>query len=69
MTFSMMTSRERRIGWSRPLAVALVVTLAIALAGCAKTRHVDAAEFVAKSNIPVGDVYLVRFVGIREGRA
>jgi hypothetical protein len=65
----MMTSPERRIGWNRPLAVVLAATLVVVLAGCAKTRHVDAAEFLEKSKVPVGDVYLVRFVGVREGRA
>ena len=65
----MMTSPERRIGWSRPLTIALAVTAVIILGGCVKTRHVDAAEFLEKSKVPVGDVHLVRFVGVREGRA
>ena len=65
----MMRSPKRRIGRSWPLAVALAVTVVLALAGCAKTRHVDPTEFLEKANTPVGDLYSVHFVGVREGRA
>ena len=65
----MMTSRQRRIGWSRPLAMALAVTIIATLAGCAKTRHVDATEFLEKANTHASALYSIHFVGVREGRA
>jgi hypothetical protein len=65
----MTRSPERRSGRSQQLAAALAVALVLALGGCAKTRHLDAAEFLATANAPGGDLYHVRFVGVREGRA
>ena len=64
----MRTSREPRIG--PPLrATLLAVMLVLAVTGCAKTRHVEPAEFLEKANVPVSALHLVRFVGVREGRA
>ena len=49
----------------------LAVTVALALAGCAKTttRHLGPAEFLDKTNAKANALYSIRFVGVRDGRA
>jgi len=54
---------------ARPPAVVLVPLLVLMLGGCAKSRHLDAEEFLAKQRIGIGDVHAIFFIGVRDGRA
>ena len=64
-----MTSPDRNTTLRGATAVVFAAIVLVTVAGCAKTRHVEPVEFLEKANVPVGDLHMVRFVGVREGRA